>query len=86
VTGRACYPGAALDSQAGENTTCPKLRVHYYLERSTPCRCRRYANAVVVRHQTVGNPELEGLPSDLPYPFSAARGGAVIATGVVGNS
>jgi hypothetical protein len=40
----------------------------------------------VIRHQTTWNSELRGAPSDLPYPFSAARGGAVIAVGNVGTA
>jgi transposase len=33
---------------------------------------------VVVRHQTTWNPEVEGVPSDFPSPFSATHGGAVV--------
>jgi transposase len=39
----------------------------------------------VIRHQTTWNPEVGGVLSDLPYPFSAA-GGAVISPGAVGNA
>jgi transposase len=37
----------------------------------------------MVRHQTTWNPEVGGVPSDLPHTFSAARGGAVITAGAV---
>jgi len=39
----------------------------------------------VVRHRTTWNPELAGVSSDLPYPFSAARGGAVNPAGAISN-
>jgi transposase len=38
----------------------------------------------MVRHQTTWNPEVGGVPSDLPRPFSAASGGAVTTAGAVG--
>jgi hypothetical protein len=41
-------------------------------------------NAVV--RQTTWNPEIGGILSDQPYPFSAARGGAVITADTVGTA
>ena len=32
----------------------------------------------MLRHETTWNPAAVGLPLDLPYPFSTARGGAVV--------
>ena len=40
----------------------------------------------VVRHQTTWNPQLGTVQSDLPSPFSAASGGAVITAGTVGTA
>jgi transposase len=40
----------------------------------------------VLRHQSAWNPEVGGVPSDLPHPFSAACGGAVITAGAVGTA
>ena len=40
----------------------------------------------LVRHQTTWNPHLWEVPSDLPSPFSAARGAAVITADVVGTT
>jgi Transposase IS116/IS110/IS902 family len=39
----------------------------------------------VIRHQTTWNPELGAIPSDLPSPFSTARGSAVITADTVGT-
>jgi hypothetical protein len=40
----------------------------------------------VGRHQTIWNPEVGKIRSNLPCPFSAARGGAVIAADVIGTA
>jgi transposase len=40
----------------------------------------------LVRHQTAWNPALCSVPSDLPSPFSAASGVAVITVGAVGTA
>jgi transposase len=40
----------------------------------------------VVRHRTTWNPEVARIPSDLPSPFSAACGAAVINADVVGTA
>ncbi|MBV8287057.1 MAG: IS110 family transposase [Hyphomicrobiales bacterium] len=40
----------------------------------------------VVRSRTTWNPEVARIPSDLPSPFSAAGGGAVLSADVVGTA